>query len=249
MLRTCCLVIVVSSIVATSCNTANQEQAKQASPASGGYIAEIAEYDFSAALENVDFYSYGDQGPGLSSEVNNSIRLLNGQVDAYGDSGLLEGDARKLISVWSFPDGSGYGYNMLESQLIRHAKAYGGFPETPEELLTRLDWDSQEGLQEFTQASETTKLQLMKTCVNPVTGRFFESYTSQQWRPYGVAVRLLAPEEYGSVGMEPASFASPAIEDGEVDYSSPEYQAEGVVEFTYFGAEPGAVLLQHYDYF
>ncbi|MBN2080959.1 hypothetical protein JW859_02005 [bacterium] len=223
----CLAVFIVVCILANSCNMSNAI-AKTSSEVvylstccstelGAAEIELLVSMDLSEGISQCDYISpYSEEGELYSSWLPSSILKPE----------LTEGEARLLGMTFTPPDG-----RRFIAETIGHVSSYytnnGHLPSHGVELVP---WAmTVEGFERICGMDAAEQYHYLYYAVNPVTGKFFESFDDSEWHPGGFFIEPVVDEEL-------------IIERYHSYVASPD-QLPSVWHVIIFGEEPGTTLI------
>ena len=113
-----------------------------------------------------------------------------------GYTDLTESEQR-IAGVFHLPNGDRFSCRLALSNVLKYYDFYGRLPSDGVELLTLYTdtWTDPGGLARFRGLPLDRQLTCGAwRCVNPATGRFYESFSAKEWTPLGILVEPISGE-------------------------------------------------------
>jgi hypothetical protein len=160
-------------------------------------------FDFSAALDLLEYRPqklerYGipdlpeNPGPELATNIPSKIySLVPDQPDTEGE--------RRLVSRWVLPDRTqGGGVNSLQLKLANHYLQFGELPQTGADLFPELRTSI--GQLIITSLGPLDSFKTYHAGVNPITGRFYNTFSAAEWTAGAALVEVWTPAQARASG-------------------------------------------------
>jgi hypothetical protein len=211
--------------------------------------SELLSHSYLEAVTNCRFVTFSADESLQDGVDKLYLKMLRTQNQVQ-ERPLTEGEQRRL-AVWYKPQS---GCTLLSATLMLAAEYFDEFGELPPDGLALYpELRTLEGLQALAALSDAAAVAQYCDAIDPITGRFYASFSAEQWQPAAMKLRLVSdPEEleridphYG-VPINEYTFV-PAAEEGGEPAIVPQYSGEYVkpikaMYITVYGEKPGSIL-------
>lgn len=235
-MRTVYLAIIVgiANLMLVSCSEGSVATTQSKQISNGEMIQELAAFDFSQYLAQCDYVTL-DEASAPGHELQDEARVLRERLSRTQSPAQLTEKDYGVLLAWKLPDGMPVTIVHTMMVVDRYYQKHHALPSSGLEAMPRLL--TPEGYSHFMALAPEAKLHDYRFIINPISGKFYESYQSQQWTPGGINITIIddpsiVAEQYAELRV-PVGYLGL---DGEVE--SP--HAIWLVRF--YGETPGSVI-------
>lgn len=156
-------------------------------------VNELLEYDFSNGMSGLDtYYLGGSQIPDGAGQTLLMMMELKKQK-ACPDREFTDKE-NWALAVRKLPNSDYDSLSMFYASLMSYHVAYGGLPNNGVELFPELMEAT--SLDDFYSMTDIERYVKYRHGINPITGKFYSSFTEEAWTPGGVSVSIITdPDE------------------------------------------------------
>jgi hypothetical protein len=183
-----CLIVMLLSTL-TSCSDANAETNLDDSR----IASSILDLNYKDAVNACVFKTFDSPE---TERTGFTAWWLNGMEGCIGEGipeRQLTPNEKLRLGLWKLPDGSATFWSAIVTAMYVYHDEFGELPETGVDLFT--DLRSPEGYEALLTMSDAEVLNLYSDGIDPMTGRFYSSFSSKQWQPGTMNVTLVQDEK------------------------------------------------------
>jgi hypothetical protein len=234
MSRFSLVLIKVAACLLLSCSALAGQEANDKAAASARMA--MTQMDFSSALAGYECTTFQDLNSTSQGPFDEYLKALQREyVKSFDQSQLTHKDLRYL-GVWRFPSGRYANVFRTFSVLKRFYQEHGRLPSDGIEAMQDLLPVSGPG--SFFNSSVDEQLNRCFSMINPITGRFHETFEAQVWAPGAMSIEIVKDPPSGSTKY--SSYFVPVDPSGELGH---EFRpATEVWVITVYGENPDTIL-------
>jgi len=234
MSRISIVLIKVASCLLLGCSALAGQEAKDKEAASARMA--MSQMDFSSALAGYECTTFQDLNSNSQGPFDEYLKALQREYAKDFDQSQLTQKDLRYLGVWRFPSGRYANVFKTFSILKRLYENHGRLPQDGIEAMQELLPVSGPG--SFFNCSIDEQINRCFAMLNPITGKFYETFEAQDWSPGAMSIKIVADPSSGDTNY--SGYSVPVDPSGEKGHEF--RSATEVWVITVYGENPGTIL-------
>jgi hypothetical protein len=232
------LVVPAILLFAMSCNSQSSNDRK-ANELQQRAMAVIASLEQSQIAEVIEASTFITPERAKDSTLSKAEAMLLAGLSQTGipDRQLSESELRRT-GIWLLPDGELSDSTAVFQQVVDYYASQGSIPENAQQIIAR-QFSSERRVSLLEDSNPTQVISRLRHYLNPVTGKFYQTYQSHEWTPWGINMTVISREDWVKV--------DPEIE--HVRMGKDKLPVDGIIRAVMYGEAPDSILHDYHIFY